>query len=107
MISDQDRAFIQGPFIDLTNKKQIALTTHALKDHRALGITDNIAKRIKDVLTKTFIRVKDVKWLGIIQEIVNRYNKATNSSLNVIENLNESKQGEEPKSKSYHQMKQI
>ena len=99
MISDQDRAFIQGPFLDLMDKKKIALTTNALKDHRALGIIDNFAKRIKDVLTKTFIRVKDVKWLGIIQEIVNRYNKATHSSLNVVENLNEYKQGADPKYK--------
>ena len=38
MISDQDRAFIQGPFLDLMDKKKIALTTNALKDHRALGI---------------------------------------------------------------------
>ena len=60
MVSDQDRAFIQGAFQDLVTKRKIALTTNALKDHRALGIIDNFAKRIKQVLTKTFIRVKYV-----------------------------------------------
>jgi hypothetical protein len=99
MISDQDRAFIQGAFQKMADKHKIALTMNALKDHRALGIIDNFAKRIKDVLTKTFLRTKDVKWLDIIQSIVSRYNKGSTSALKVVENLNESKQGEEPKYK--------
>ena len=99
MISDQDRAFIQGAFQKMADKRRIALTMNALKDHRALGIIDNFAKRIKDVLTKTFLRTKDVKWLDIIQNIVDRYNKGSTSALKVVENLHESKQGEEPKYK--------
>ena len=99
MISDQDRAFGQGPFQKLIDSKEIALTTNALKDHKALGIIDNFAKRIKDVLTKTFLRSKDVRWLDSIQEIINRYNKSTTAALNVVSNVDESKQGEEAKHK--------
>ena len=99
MISDQDRAFIQGAFQKMVDKYDIALNMNALKDHRALGIIDNFAKRIKDVLTKTFLRTKDTRWLDIIQKIVERYNKSSTSALHVVENLNESKQGEEPKYK--------
>ena len=45
MISDQDRAFIQGAFQKMVDKYDIALNMNALKDHRALGIIDNFAKR--------------------------------------------------------------
>jgi len=99
MISDQDRAFIQGAFQKMVEKREIALNMNALKDHRALGIIDNFAKRIKDVLTKTFLRTKNTQWLDIIQKIVERYNKSSTAALHVVENLDESKQGEEPKYK--------
>ena len=54
MLGDQDRAFLQGPFDKYTDKEGIVVNTNALKDHRALGIIDNYAKRLKSSLTKIF-----------------------------------------------------
>ena len=81
MLSDQDRAFFQGPFEKFTDKEGIMMNTNALHDHHALGIIDNYAKRLKGGLTKIFLREKSTRWVDILQQFVNVENKKGTKAL--------------------------
>ena len=55
MFSDQDGAFDEKrEFAAFAKEQQITLNENAHSDHRALGIIDNFAKRIKLTLTRRF-----------------------------------------------------
>ena len=95
MLSDQDAAFLTTPFSKYVQKEQIATTTNALKDHRALGIIDNFAKRLKLTLNKTFVRTKNNRWLDIIQPIVANLNNKPTEALTVMSNGDKVKQSQE------------
>ena len=84
MLGDQDSAFLQGPFEAYTDKEGIAVSTNALKDHHALGIIDNYAKRLKSGLTKIFLRQKNTKWIDIIQKFVEVENNKKTRALNDV-----------------------
>ena len=84
LLSDQDGAFLGGEFGTYINKEQIILNTNALRDHHALGIIDNFAFRIKNILTKGFLNDKNVEWRTKIQGIVDNYNKDETSALGGI-----------------------
>jgi hypothetical protein len=84
LLSDQDGAFLGGTFGQLLNEKAIILNTNALRDHHVMGIIDNFAFRIKNILTKGFLNDKNVEWLGKIQEIVDNYNKDGTAGLGGI-----------------------
>ena len=81
LLSDQDSAFLNGTFKDYVAKENIFLSTNALRDHHALGIIDNFAYRIKNILTKGFLNEKNVEWLSKIQGIVNQYNNDNNAGV--------------------------
>ena len=54
---------------------------NAKQDHRALSIIDNFAKRIKTILTKTFLVNKNKKWINKIQKIIDIYNNTPHIAL--------------------------
>jgi len=54
---------------------------NAKQDHRTLGIIDNFSKRIKTILTKTFLVSNNKRWIDKIQNITNIYNNTANMSL--------------------------
>ena len=54
---------------------------NAKQDHRALSIIDNFAKRIKTILTKTFLVSKNHRWLDKIQKIIGIYNNTPHIAL--------------------------
>ena len=85
ILSDNDAAYLNKPFQDLLNSKQIALHTNALHDHKALGIIDNFARRIKATLTKTFLDDKSTRWINKIEAIVQNYNFSEHSGIANIE----------------------
>jgi hypothetical protein len=58
IISDHEAGFFIDPFQKLMNKYNIALNVNALRNHHALGIIDNFAKRLKTVLTTYFLKIK-------------------------------------------------
>ena len=84
MLSDQDRAFLQGSFEKFATKENIVLNTNALKDHHAMGIIDNYAKRLKGILTKIFLRQGNTEWVDILQRVVDVENKKKTSALGDI-----------------------
>ena len=84
LLSDQDGAFLGGVFGEYINTKKIILNTNALRDHHALGIIDNFAFRIKNILTKGFLNDKNVMWIDKIQTIVENYNKDGTAGLGGI-----------------------
>jgi len=84
MLSDQDGAFLQGPFEKYTTKEGIMMNTNALKDHRALGVIDNYARRLKAGLTKIFLRQKNTKWTDILQKFVDVENGKKTTALNDV-----------------------
>ena len=57
------------------------LTMNAKQDHRVLGIIDNFAKRLKTILTKTFLVNKNKRWIDKIDNVVNIYNNTPHISL--------------------------
>ena len=60
------------------------LNTNALKDHHAMGIIDNYAKRLKGILTKIFLRQGNTEWVDILQRVVDVENKKKTSALGDI-----------------------
>ena len=62
-------------------KKGIALQTNALKDHNAMGVIDNFAKRLKLILNATAIKNNSVRWIDQVDGILKRYNNTPNSAI--------------------------
>ena len=65
ILSDHDAAFLREPFQKILTKEGIALNLNALNDHHALGIIDNFARRLKMILTTTFL-CKSVSFITCI-----------------------------------------
>jgi hypothetical protein len=80
MLSDQDGAFT-GIFETFTDNQGIIINTNALKDHHALGIIDNYAKRLKSGLTKIFLREKSTRWIDKLQQFVDVENHKPTTAL--------------------------
>ena len=59
----------------------MVLTPNAKQDHRALGVIDSMARRIKTILTKTILVSKNQRWIDKIQNIINIYNNTAHMSL--------------------------
>ena len=65
----------------MLEKKGIALQTNALKDHNAMGIIDNFAKRLKTIVAATAIKTNSVRWIDQVDDILKRYNNSANSAI--------------------------
>lgn len=84
IISDNDAAFQQLIFQKLLEMKGIAINYNALHDHHVLGIIDNFAKRLKTILTTTFLKEHNTEWLNVLQKILDIYNNSQHSAINDI-----------------------
>ena len=71
IISDNDTAYQNIIFQKFLEMKEIAINYNALHDHHVLGIIDNFDKRLKTILTTTFLKEGDTKWTDKIQPILN------------------------------------
>ena len=81
IIADQDPAWTNSTWLTFIEKENIAFNTNALKDHRALGIIDNFAKRIKLTLNKRFVDTNSTKWIDYITKVITTYNNQEHRSL--------------------------
>jgi hypothetical protein len=81
IIADQDPAWTNDTWLNFMEKEKIAFNTNALKDHRALGIIDNFAKRIKLTLNKRFVDTNSTKWIDYIERVITIYNNQEHRSL--------------------------
>jgi hypothetical protein len=81
IIADQDPAWTNDTWLNFMEKENIAFNTNALKDHRALGIIDNFAKRIKLTLNKRFVDTNSTKWTDYIEKVITSYNNQEHRSL--------------------------
>jgi hypothetical protein len=68
-------------FQKLLTDKDIHHSPNAIEDHNSLGIIDNLAKRIKRILTAQFLETKNKNWIDNIQNIMKTYNNSSHSSL--------------------------
>ena len=84
IICDNDAALQQLIFQKLLEMKNIAINYNALHDHHVLGTIDNFAKRLKTILTTTFLKEGNTKWLDSLQIILDIYNKSEHSGSNDI-----------------------
>jgi hypothetical protein len=84
ILSDQDAAFFNEPFQKIMNKHNIALNMNALRNHHALGIIDNFAKRLKIILTTLFLKNKTTKWTDRLADIIRVYSNSEHSSINNV-----------------------
>jgi hypothetical protein len=71
ILSDNEGSFQSNIFEKYLDDNNILLTMNAKQDHHALGIIDSMARRIKTILTKTFLVNKNQRWIDKIQNIVN------------------------------------
>ena len=81
ILSDNEGSFQSTIFEKYLEDNNMVLTMNAKHDHRVLGIIDNLARRIKTILTKTFLFNKNKRWVDKIDHIINIYNKTPNLSL--------------------------
>jgi transposase InsO family protein len=84
IISDNDAAFQKLIFQKLLELKEIAINYNALHDHHVLGIIDNFARRLKTILTTTFLKEGNTQWLDRLQRILDIYNQSQHSGINDI-----------------------
>jgi transposase InsO family protein len=84
IISDNDAAFQTLIFQKLLELKEIAINYNALHDHHVLGIIDNFARRLKTILTTTFLKEGNTQWLDRLQRILDIYNQSQHSGINDI-----------------------
>jgi hypothetical protein len=82
IISDNEGSFQSNIFETYLDEHLISLTMNALNDHRVLGIMDKFAKRLKAILTKSFLLNRSTRWLDIINNIISIYNNTAHTSLN-------------------------
>jgi transposase InsO family protein len=81
IIADQDSAFKDSEWQSTMTESSIAFSMNALKDHHALGIIDNFAKRFKTAINRNMEDDKTHRWIDFVPNIINNYNKTPNSSL--------------------------
>ncbi len=81
IISDNEGSFQSNIMDKYLEDNNIFLTMNAYKDHRVLGIIDNFARKLKTILTKTFLLDNSTRWVDIIDNIVNIYNNTPHSAL--------------------------
>ena len=81
IMSDNDASFMGDKFQKLLVKYNIHHDANAIGDHNALGIVDNMAKRIKRILTAQFLHTQNKNWIDNIQKIIRTYNISPHRSL--------------------------
>jgi hypothetical protein len=81
ILSDNEGSFQSNIFQKYLDDNRMVLTMNAKQDHRALSIIDNFAKRIKTILTKTFLVSNNKRWIDKLQNIINIYNNTAHMSL--------------------------
>jgi hypothetical protein len=81
IISDNEGSFQSNIMDKYLEDNNIILTMNAQKDHKVLGIIDNFAKRLKTILTKTFLLNKSTNWINRIHVILQVYNHTPHDSL--------------------------
>ena len=81
IMSDNDSSFLGDKFQKLLVKYNIHHDANAIGDHNALGIVDNMAKRIKRILTAQFLHTQNKNWIDNIQNIIINYNISPHRSL--------------------------
>jgi Integrase core domain len=90
ILIDNDAGFLSEDnragetFAEMLEKKGIALQTNALKDHKAMGIIDNFAKRIHEIMNKQKLRDKSIDWINKMRAVETRYNKDVHKGLGDI-----------------------
>ena len=58
------------------------MLTNVKDDHNALGIIDNMAKRLKLTFGKIFLKTKKKNWVDYLPTVVKNYNESSHRSLN-------------------------
>ena len=81
IISDSDAAFTGKEMGKVLDEHTINLNTMVLHDHHALGLIDNVARRLQFIFSKFFIRYKNHKWVHKLQSVITQYNNTNHSSL--------------------------
>ena len=74
ILSDNEGSLQSNIFDKYLEDNNMILTMNAKQDHRVLGIIHNFAKRIKTILSKTFLVNKNKRWIDKIDNVVNIYN---------------------------------
>ena len=75
IMSDNESAFTSKEFNNFLDDHNIILKTNVKHDHYALGIVDNMAKRLKKLIGIYIHEEDDPQWLKYYDTIVDNYNK--------------------------------
>ena len=78
--ADKGSEFNNKEFIDFCNKNEISLF-FVKDDGHKLGIINRFHRTLKDKLTKYFTATDSVRWIDVINKIINNYNNTKHRSL--------------------------
>jgi hypothetical protein len=84
IMSDNESAYKSDTFQEFLSKHHIALDMNVVNDHNALGIIDNMAKRLKKTLGIYRQKFDNPRWLDYIDKIVKNYNNSEHSAIDNI-----------------------
>jgi hypothetical protein len=82
LTSDNDSSFLGEEFQSFLKQHNILLITNVKDDHNALGIIDNMAKRLKLTFGKIFLKTQKKNWINYLNQIISNYNNSNHRSLN-------------------------
>ena len=81
---DNDSVYTSTTFQNLLDKYKIVLDLNVLNDHKALGIIDNFARRIKTFFTLKFLRTKSKNWINLLSDFIKNYNNSEHKTLDYL-----------------------
>jgi hypothetical protein len=81
ILCDSDAAYFSKAFEEVLDANKIVLNNVVVNDHKAMGIIDNFAARLKLIFSKLFIRNKNHRWANKLQTVINTYNNTPHSSI--------------------------
>ncbi len=82
LTSDEGKEFDNNEFIQFCHDNKIE-TFYVKNDSHKLGIINRFHRTLKDKLTKYFIAHDTVKWIDVIDKIIENYNHTTNRGIGI------------------------
>ena len=82
--SDNDATLLSKVTQDLFEKHNIIHDVVPKNDHASLGLIDRVARTIKTVLHKRFVKKNSTNWVDVLPLIVSQYNNSPHSGIDNI-----------------------
>ena len=84
LTSDSDSTFLSHECQKLFKKNDIYHNVVPVGDHKSLSVIDRVARTLKTILHKKFVKNNSTNWVDSLQIVVNNYNNSPHSSIDDI-----------------------